>query len=363
MIKRGPANVRRNHARNFIQKQAQARMDETVTAYNHQVSNSLAVNAVQIVLYQIDRQVGRPCSCCKTNVVAPTSSNVTPTIPERDRSSDNIGIEFQDNDGDIFGTEMDRMFNDVEVRDVSGMQADTSNDGLKGIETENFEDTMGQGSVNCGICYRSLRQPGYKAYGTQRKIYTHYDYAAIDGVHMDSTSAPHAFQRETQDGYVMFQVLVPKYFVSVVYSIREDTYVLRERPQRKDGKAITVEDLRRHEGKTIEIFVRVERFTHMAFEFDMGIPKVNANIGGETTVLDYDRLQTMGDIPIVMGPEVSDVNEGDIVCIPERNLFLKIRDKERKIMQDQTRLEWVCSARVLQPTEPLRTIAKGYKLR
>jgi hypothetical protein len=360
MIKRGPSNVRRNHARNFIQKQAQARMDETVTAYNHQVSNSLAVNAVQIVLYQIDRQVGRPCSCCKTNVEAPTSSNVTPTIPQRDRSSDNIGIEFQDDD--IFGTEMDRMFNDVEVRDVSGMQPEESSQGLKGIETENFEDSMGQGSVNCGICYRAMRQPGYKAYGMQRKIYTHYDYAGIDGVHMDSTSAPHAFQRESQDGYVMFEVLVPKYFKSVIYSIREDTYVLRERPQRKDGKAITVADLRRYEGQTIEIYVRVERFTHMAFEFDMGIEKINANIGGETTVLDYDRLQTMGDIPIVLGPEVSDVNEGDIVCIPARNLFLKIRDKERKIMQDQARLEWVCSARVLQPTEPLRTIAKGYKL-
>ncbi len=361
MIKRGPSNVRRNHARNFIQKQAQARMDETVTAYNHQVSNSLAVNAVQIVLYQIDRQVGRPCSCCRTNVETPTSSNVTPTIPQGDRSSDNIGIEFQDDD--IFGTEMDRMFNDVEVRDVSGMQPDDSKKGVIGIETEEFEDSVGQGSVNCGICYRALRQPGYKAYGMQRKVYTHYDYAGSDGVHMDSTSAPHAFQRESQDGYVMFEVLVPKYFKSVIYSIREDTYVLRERPQRADGKQITVEDLRRYEGRTVEIFVRVERFTHMVFEFDMGIDKINANIGGETTVLDYDRLQTMGDIPIVLGPEVSDVNEGDIVCIPERNLFLKIRDKERKIMQDQARLEWVCSARVLQPTEPLRTIAKGYKLR
>lgn len=361
MIKRGPSNVRRNHARNFIQKQAQARLDETVTAYNHQVSNSLAVNAVQVVLYQIDRQVGRPCSCCRTSVEIPTSSNVTPTIPQRDRSSENIGIEFQDDD--IFGTDMDRMFNDVEVRDVSGMQEDESNKGLRGIETENFEDTVGQGSVNCGICYRSLRQPGYKLYGANRKVYTHYDVAGIDAVHIDSTSAPHAFQREAPDGHVMFQILVPKYFVSVVFSIREDNYVLRERPQRKDGKEITIKDLKHFEGRTMDVYVRTNRFTHLVFEFDMGVGRINANIGGETTVLDYDRLQTMSDIPIVMGPEVSDVNEGDIICIPERNLFLKIRDKERKIMQDQARLEWVCSARVLQPTEPLRTIGKGYKLR
>ena len=71
----------------------------------------------------------------------------------------------------------------------------------------------------------------------------------------------------------------------------------------------------------------------------------------------------MSDIPIVLGPEIADVNEGDIVCIPERGLYMKIRDKERKITADQRRLEWVCSTRVLQPTEPLRNIAKGYKLR
>jgi hypothetical protein len=360
MIKRGPANVRRNHARNFIQKQAQARMDETVKAYNHQVSNSLAVNAVQVILYQVERQVGRPCSCCMTNVQIPGSvSNVTPTIPQRDRETG--GIEFGFQDEDIFGTEMDaNIFNDVDVRDVSGMQRD---EGVQRIETEEFEDSVGQGSVNCGICYRSLKQPGYKAYGMQRAVYTHYDIERIEHFHLDSTSTPHAFVREHNEGFVCFRVMVPKYFKSAIVSIREDLYVLREKPRRKDGKEITIADLRRHAGQFIEVYISSERFTHFVIEFDMGIDRLNANIGGETTTLDYDRLQTMSDIPIVLGPEVSDVNEGDIVCIPERNLFLKIRDKERKIMQDQARLEWVCSSRVLQPTEPLRAIAKGYKLR
>jgi hypothetical protein len=358
-IKRGPSNVRRNHARNFIQQQAQARMDETVKAYNHQVSNSLAVNAVQVVLYQIERQTGRPCSCCKTSAPIPDSSNVTPTIPQRDRVTDNIEIEFQDDD--IFGSDMDdMMFNDVRVSDVSGMQPDS---GVKAVEVEEFEDSVGQGSVNCGICYRSLKQPGYKAYGRQRTLYTHYDIERIDGYHLDTTSSPHAMQREHPDGHVCFSVMVPKYFSSVIYSIREDLYVLREKPRRKDGKEITIEDLRRFAGQRMEIYIRSERFTHVVFEFDMGVPMLNANIGGETTTLDYDRLQTMSDIPIVLGPEVSDVNEGDIVVIPNRNLFLKIRDKERKVMQDQARLEWVCTSRVLQPTEPLKAIAKGYKLR
>ena len=359
MIKRGPSNTSRKHARNIIPTQAQARMDETVSAFNNQVSNSLAVNAVKIILYQIERQVARPCSCCSTNVAIPDSSNVTPTIPQRDRVSDDIGIEFQDDD--LFGTSMDdRMFNDVEVEDVSGSH---DKSGMVGIETEQFEDTVGQGSVNCGICYRTLKQPGYNALGMQRKVYTHYDVERFEFVHLDSTSAPHAFKREHKDGFVCFRIMVPKYFTSVIYSVREDTYVLREKPLKADGTVVTIADLRAHAGRHLEIYIKVDRFTHVVFEFDLGVSRYNANIGGETTTLDYDRLQTMSDIPIVLGPEVSDVNEGDIVCIPERNLFLKIRDKERKIMQDQARLEWVCSSRVLQPTEPLRAISKGYKLR
>lgn len=367
MIKRGPSNVRRNHARNFIQKQAQARLDETVKAYNHQVSNSLAVNAVEVILYQVERLVGRPCSCSKTNVKAAPGSNVAPVIPHKDRLTDTIDIELQDDD--LFGTGFDdKIMNDVHVRRVSGGQGGGHNEssGVVAIELdddEQFEDSHSQGSVNCGICYRSLRQPGYKALGLQRRLFTNYDVENVDGYHVDSTSAPHAFVKEEPNGFVCFKLLVPKYFNSVTYSIREDLFLLREKPTNVNGATITIEDLRRYAGTTVDIYIRSERFTHVVFEFDLGIQRINANIGGETTTLDYDRLQTMSDIPIVFGPEVSDVNEGDIVCIPERNLYLKIRDKERKVMQDQARLEWVCSTRVLQPTEPLRNIAKGYKLR
>jgi hypothetical protein len=366
MIKRGPSNNKRVHARNIIHKQAQARMDETVAAYNNQVSNSLAVNAVGIILYQVERLVGRPCTCSKTNVPIHPGSTEAPVIPHKDRVTDTIDIEMQDDD--LFGSDFSqKIMNDDVVVQVSGGRAD-SNEGLVAVTTfaddeDDYQDGVSQGSINCGICYRSLRQPGYQAYGLQRRLFTNYDIENIDGFHVDSTSAPHAFVKEIADAYVCFKLLVPKYFNSATYSVREDLFILRDRPCRKDGKALTIEDLRQHAGTTIDFYVHASRFTHVLFEFDLGIQRINANIGGETTTLDYDRLQTMSDIPIVLGPEVSEVNEGDIVCIPERNLYLKIRDKERKIMQDQARLEWVCSTRVLQPTEPLRNIAKGYKLR
>lgn len=367
MIKRGPSNVKRSHARNFIQTQAQARMDETVKAYNHQVSNSLAVNAVGVIIYQVERQVGRPCSCCRTSVMYEETGEESPLVPHKDRSTGIVNIELQDDD--LFGSDMSqRIMNDDIIVNVSGGRA-RADEGVVAVTTldnnddDMYQDVVSQGSVDCGICYRSLRQPGYKAIGMQRQLMTHFDVEHLDGFSLDATSAPHAFVKEIHDGYVGFRVMVPKYFNTCTYSIREDHFILRERPCRVDGKAVTMADLRRHAGKYMDIRVYAPRFTHVIFEFDMGIARFNANIGGETTTLDYDRLQTMGDIPIVLGPEVSDINEGDIICIPERNLYLKIRDKERKIMQDQARLEWVCSSRVLQPTEKIRNISKGYKLR
>lgn len=359
-IKRGPRNNPRKHARNIISEQAQARLTETVAAFNNQVQNSLAVDAVKVVLYQVNRLIGRPCTCHMTNAVRAPGSNMAPVIPDADRDNDGFELDLQDDD--IFGSSLsDKIMND-DVIDVSG----GTDDGLLGVsepDDENFEDGLMQGSVNCGICYRSLRQPGYKPYGMQRTLFTNYDIEDISGYTVDSTSAPHAFVQERGDGFVAFKLIVPKYFKSVTFSVREDLDVLRERPRTEEGDELKIEHLRRYAGHTMNVYIKAMRFTHVIFEFDLGLPRINANIGGENTTLDYDRLQTMSDIPIVLGPEIADVNEGDIVCIPERGLYMKIRDKERKITADQRRLEWVCSTRVLQPTEPLRNIARGYRLR
>lgn len=363
-IKRGPGNVARNHARNFIQKQAQARLDETVAAYNNQVENALAVDAVEIVLYSVNRLVGRPCSCSQTNIERAPGSDIAPVIPTMDDTNDD-GFELGFQDDDIFGSSLsEKIMNDDVIADVSGGR----DHGIVGVmederDGEGFEDGLMQGSINCGICYRTLRQPGYKPYGMQRNLLTHYDLELVDGYHIDSTSAPHALVKQHDDAYVIFRLPVPRYFVSVTFSIRDNLIVLRERPRRKDGAELTIDDLRQYAGHTIDIKIVSSQFTHVMFEFDLGIPKIKANIGGESTVLDYDRLQTMNDIPVVLGPSVAEVQEGDIVAIPERGLYLKIRDKERKITATQRRLEWVLTARVLQPTEPLRNISKGYKLR
>lgn len=359
-IKRGPRNNPRKNARNITHKQAQARLTETVVAFNNQVQNSLAVDAVKVTLYQVNRLIGRPCTCCMTNVPRAPGSNMAPVIPDADRTNEGFELDLQDDD--IFGSSFsDKIMNDDVINVSGGMD-----DGLMGVsepDDDIYDDALMQGSVNCGICYRTLRQPGYKAYGMQRTMFTNYDMENVSGYTVDSTSAPHAFVQERGDGFVSFQLVVPLYFKAVTFSVREDLKVLHDRPLNDENKELKIDELRRYAGRTMEFRVKAQRFTHVIFEFDLGIERLNANIGGENTVLNYDRLQTMADIPIVLGPEVQDVNEGDIVAIPERRLFLKIHDKERKITADQRRLEWVCNARVLQPTEPLIHIARGYRLR
>ncbi len=366
MIKRGVPNNPRKHARNYIQKQAQKRLDETVQAFNHQVENSLAVDAVEIELYQIQLQVGAPCSCSKTHkdvsaFIDDDDNGFSPTmIPHKEHRRDGINIQFQDDD--IFGDGMaEKVLNDaVSTFDVSGDDAIVGT--LEADDEIEFTDGLLSGSINCGICYRSTLVPGFKAYGRQRTLFTHHNVENLRGVFLDSTQSPHCFVRQHDDGFASFLLPVPKFFKSVTVSIRDNIQVLNERPHVANGALLSISDLRRHAGRDIEIFIKVDSFTHVVFDFDMGVEKIRANISGENIALDYDRLTTLSDMTVVLGPSVSDVNPGDIICIPKRNLVLKVRDKERKITASQRRLEWVVQTRVLQPTEPLKQIAKGYKL-
>lgn len=364
-VKSGRQIRQRTNARNYGHVQVQKRLDETVSAFNKQVDNSLQVDSVEIELFQIQQLVGVPCSCSQTNVQPLAegrdgTTTLAPVIPHKESRNDGITVKFQDDD--VFGDGLgEKLFNDEDVfvesvdgRDNSARELDDSED--------EFHDSVLRGSVNCGICYRTMLQPGFTSYGRMRSIYTNVNIENMRAFTVDSTQSPHVIARLTKDGFVSFMVLVPKYFASVTISIRDNIKILNDRVQRQDGRDITISDLRDHAGQEYEVFVRAEEFTHVVFDFDTGVEKLRANLSGENIALDYDRLTTLSDMTVVLGPELGDINGGDIIVIPKRNMILKVRDKERKITADQRRLEWVVQTRVLQPTEPLKAIAKGYKL-
>lgn len=344
MVYRRPSTNRRLHARNFIKKEAQKRLDEVVLAYNNQVENSLYVNAVHGLHFRINRVAGRPCSCFKSDI--PAIGNVG-NLPNKHDESVDTEAQFQDDA--IFGTSLaDQIFNDEDVLN------------LEDVHANDYNDTSTSASANCGICYRTLRQPGFIGVNAQYMVLTHYDIKDVSGYHIDSGAAPHALKKEARNGTVTFTITVPINFVSCIYSVRNNVDILNE-PIFVGDKPLTRQILEKYKGKRLEITCRADMFTHITILFDMGA-QLNLNIGGETTVLDYDTLQTLSDFPVVFGPSTQMVEDGDMVFLPERGICLKINSVERKITSKERRLEWVCSSRALQPTEPLRKMLRGQKL-
>lgn len=370
-IKRGTNTIRREHARNYTHKQAQRRLDEAVAPFNQQVENSLAVDAVEIDYYHIQQKTGIPCTCEQV-AMEPLihdleETNIPPIVPTKDDDNGGIKVKFQDDE--IFGDSIaEKIYNDSAdtIIDVTGDGGRSTFQELRAEGDGGFADgLLGGGSVDCGVCYRTGFQPPYKAYGKQRFVFTNYQIESAQSYRVNTTKQPHTIEKHAigMAGYVMFKTLVPKYFKSLTYSIRDNlVYLVSDRLFRTDGEPLRAEDVRSFAGREMEFLIKADCFTHVVLEFELEVPRLLANISGEVAALDYERLVTIGDINVILPPSLAEVENGDILIIKKRNLALKVRDKDRKITADKRRLEWSVSTRVLQPTEALRNIAAGFKL-
>ncbi len=369
-IVRGHTNIKRVHAKNFIQEAAQKRLTETVASFNKQTHNSLTVDAIEVDYYQIQDRTGVPCTCEKTEVMPQFAeipeSNVPPVIPTQKKDSSS-GIQINLKNNDLFGDSNAERIMDALVVDVSGY----SKEAEKAINKEpegnvDYENGLFLGAnVQCGICYRAGYQPGYKAYGKQRHVLTNHDIENLYDYLVDSTQSPHKIikQTESKNAFVEFKVSVPKYFSSLTFSLRNNTEILKgARIYSTNGEVLTIYHFRESAGKHLGIRVKDKEFTHLVIEFDPGNPKLLVNIGVESQTLDYTMLETIGNLPAVLPPSIHEVKSNDILICKKRRLALKVIDKERKITSDQRRLEWVVQTRVLQPTEAIKFIADGFKL-
>lgn len=380
-ISRGIRNRPRKNARNYTQREAQKRLDETVKPFNRQVENSLFVNAVEVDYYQTQAKIGRPCTCQKTEIhpehynvrddmSISTTEPVVPTAEED--SSAGLGIRLQDNN--LFGdSEAEKLFGETQF-DVSGgdyIEDEDIPEVLQGNverkegDVELTETSMYGNNARCGICYKTGFQPGFNAYGKKRFVLTTWDIAGINGYTIMSAKAPNSMRRQgpvQQYTFVEFEINVPKYFKSCLYSIRDNTQVLQGERMYVEGKQLSMALLRKYAGQSMLIRVTAKEFTHLVLEFDLGLEKVKANLGPESQALDYTKYEAISNFPLVMPPSIHEVNVGDIVVIKDRRLVLKIIDRERKITSDKRQLEWMVQTRIVQKTEPLRNIAKGMKI-
>lgn len=349
-IRRGTNYSTRRNAKNFINEEAQRRLNETVKPFNKQVTNSLFVDAVECAYYSVQDNTGRPCSCQQQHTggtPANENTNLHIDIPETKGSGGMFELMLQDTD--FMGEQAER--SKRSVLDVSGAK-DTPVIAAEG----DFEDGLfGANSVNCGICHRIGFQPGYQLHGQQRTLLTHYDIEDMRGFQLDRSEAPHIMRRLENTGYVEYRVAVPKVFRGVRFRIYVNHAAVPDDIYRKDHRKVDLNFLRDCAGHTAVIRVLREH-THVIVEFDLGLPPMRVNLSAEQKSIDYERLETINDMTVVMPPTLSDVNPRDIIIIPSRRLALKVNDKELKITADRRPLEWSVQTRVLQPTEHIRRI-------
>ncbi len=360
--KRGTPNHSRTRARNFTQVQAQARLDEAVAAANTQYINALFVNGVEAELYQTVLS-DRPCTCEKTEILpefAQMDGTEGPILDNPLGNEQDIGVKInlQEN---FFGEPAEQHYGD-EIIDILDLAEQMESGSKTGYESVDHTDMVLAGTnIKCGICYKQGSQPGFNAYGKQRRLLTTYDVKDIDGFFIDRSQAPHVFIREHKKGFVEFITLIPKYYTSLTYSVRNNMEVLIDTVL-INGLPISKDVLNANKGKEVTVRISASEFTHCTFEFNNSHATIKMNISDEVISLDYSRLIAIGSFSVVLPPSIPTLNNEDIVIIRKRGLALKLSEVKPRQTQDRRIMGWEAQARVLQPNEELRRIHSGHKI-
>ena len=115
-------------------------------------------------------------------------------------------------------------------------------------------------------------------------------------------------------------------------------------------------------GNGLEVIKNLKSHRIDVLIFDLNMAPLYINITEEANTLDIEKEDTVGSLSLVMPARCGHIISGDIVYIPDRNLCLKITDAPIKKKANKTIIEWAVQTRTLQPSEPIRNIARGYKI-
>ena len=348
--------MRQRRFRNSLTTQVQARMDSVMEAHQSKVKNSLAVESLECIVYRRSK-IGLPCSCsmieADDEIDAITAAGKEDTRQQR---ADDV-IEF---DGGMFGGENSfeqEIDSTVEVE--VGAMTMHSNAGYE-------EHAMGGNQVNCPICYREGYVPAYQPVGYSLCVMTEKQIVRSVGFTEEQTQ-PCTMRKIDDDGYVDFEISVPKYFKHAVVAVRDNTELL---PVSKLPAAViggnevqlTAAVLNSVRGGRLCLRVRTS-FTHVTCMFDQGAHPVMCNISEETDVLDYDKDLTVANLSIVLPHTVGSIQPLDILVIPRRNYVLMVSDTPRKRNAKGVTWEWVVQTRTVQRKEMFYNIHKGHVIR
>lgn len=380
--KRGKRN-----AKNFTHERAQKRLDEALPIFKQQIENALQVDKVQAIIAKRIR-ASRYCTCCKRPVDPDSPNNIDTTLLDIEGEEGEMVIQdvvqpiagapkktvkIDLGSDSIFGSDLTQKNNEnpdnnnrIELGDFIKERKEVVRETATETPLE-FDDlvTMGNG-VECGICFREGREPPFEFTNYRQSLMTSLDVREIYGFYLDDGTPRNMVNTDKAEGYVMFEVLVPKYFIDVSYSIRNNTEVLPSRAQLYLGNTKTPlrkEHLDAHRGRSITVCVRnIATFTHAVLMFKLSEDSIQANISQENEMINYENEVTIGDITVVLPSRVGLFRSEDFIIIPERNLVLKVNDNPRKSTADRQVWEWMATTRAVQRSEATSNIFKHYKL-
>ena len=341
------------HGKNYIQKEANRRMDEIVNPAKDQQLNALGVDSFETFVFRALLST-TVCTCKETPQYIQQEGNST-DIPINIRSQE---IEIKINQGarPLFGEPSD--FNATSDNDTnSEYDLDDMDDQREFPVTSSVIET----NPDCGICYRTGFVPGYELYGHARRVYTTHDIEDMVACTINQTTTPHTIERVHYSGFTSFEISIPKYFKTCTYSIRNNHELINDKIYL--GSAyLTLADLQANAGKTLVVRVQANAFTHLVLDFDLGTQSVKANLAQMTKVVDWTLFETAGNIGIVLPCSIGDLPVGSVLVVPSRNAAFKVSDVQYLKLANGSVMDWQCTTRFLQPQEKIRHILKGFRV-
>lgn len=367
-IRNGHSSNRR-HGHNYIREQADARLQEVIRPAKQRGMNALHVDSYEVMYYR-RADSSMPCTCQKAPALPSTEysaehgqlpEHVQPVI---DFGDDEITIDHNES---LFGTERG-MVREQYGAGEPGMAGGYSDD--EEIIEDDYEGRSQSKlfalSTDCGICYRNGMLPGYELYGYDRKVLTTPHVAQTYGYTIAYTDSPATFNiADPKEGYVDFEIDVPKYFQKVRYSIRDNgnhlpdevLYISSSREQ-----VLTLSEVRAYAGQKLLVRCRTEKFTHVVFDFDLGVEPVIIQKAQDNKATDWTMFDTIGTMGLTLPNTIDSVETSDVLYVPGLKRTIKISDVTYLRTAKSANMDWQVQARVLQPQEALRRIYQANKL-
>ena len=346
-MKRG-ASINPRLGENFIYEEAQKRLEETVQPIQSRLNHAHGVDYHKILLYKRVHS-NNICTCKQVDPRISQNQVINAGATKRD-----VGMIFN-NDlfHDYANTNRDKSIKSI---------VDELDTNINEFGESTLYHTI-QSSEDCDICLRTGYVPGFELYGHNHNVLTTYDIVDILGFTITPDKPARLLKVAEKEGYVDFELVVPKYFSYIKYSVRDNHNVLDTTIFNTKDEPITKRDFVLNAGKTIVVRIK-DTCTHVIIDFNLGGDVLHANISQITRLVDWTTFESAGlsnltvSIPVVF----DELPFGSFFLIPERNWGLKIVDVPYLQTSFGKKLDWTVSCRFLQPTEPMNHAYIGNKL-